>query len=74
MIVLAILMAVHVCYADDDETTIANFLDIETPESFEIKSPLKEHSDSLKQLEYFEYLSTLYRKDESKDNLFRNRH
>ncbi|XP_030386996.1 uncharacterized protein LOC115633682 [Scaptodrosophila lebanonensis] len=45
-------------------------LDIETPNSFNYNSPLQ-HPDSLRSRPYFDFLSTLYRRDSAKSDLFR---
>lgn len=65
------MFAVSTCSAQTD-ATVNNYLDIETPSFFNFNSPLKSQPDSLKKRPYFDFLSTLYRKDDSKANLFTN--
>ncbi|KAL5287575.1 hypothetical protein ACFFRR_008453 [Megaselia abdita] len=64
-------VCISTCHAQADYTN-NNYLDIETPSFFNFNSPLKSQPDSLKKRPYFDFLSTLYRKDDSKANLFTN--
>uniref|UniRef100_T1GV20 Uncharacterized protein n=1 Tax=Megaselia scalaris TaxID=36166 RepID=T1GV20_MEGSC len=64
------MLAVSTCQAQNEQP-LNNYLDIETPSFFNFNSPLRQ-PDSLKKQPYFDFLSTLYRKDDSKANLFTN--
>lgn len=75
----ALMFAVCSCNAQTDGTVLdtednhpIEILDIETPTSYDFTSPLKE--GSLKDQPYLDFLSTLYKKDDSKANLFTNLH
>lgn len=74
IITLAVFMlavTISTCHAQTDPTA-NNYLDIETPSFFNFNSPLKSQPESLQKRPYFDFLSTLYRKDNSKANLFTN--
>ncbi|XP_067634188.1 uncharacterized protein Lst [Eurosta solidaginis] len=47
-----------------------NYLDVETPNFFQYNSPLR-RPESLRSPQYFDFLSTLYRRDATKAELFR---
>lgn len=66
--VFASLAAHNLCvYAQEG---INNYLDVETPNFFQYNSPLRQ-PDSLRSPQYFDFLSTLYRRDAAKADLFR---
>ncbi|XP_004520624.1 uncharacterized protein LOC101455320 [Ceratitis capitata] len=49
---------------------VNNYLDVETPNFFQYNSPLR-RPESLRSPQYFDFLSTLYRRDAAKADLFR---
>ncbi|XP_017485110.1 PREDICTED: uncharacterized protein LOC108373690 [Rhagoletis zephyria] len=49
---------------------VNNYLDVETPKVFYFASPLRQ-PESLRSPQYFDFLSTLYRRDATKADLFR---
>lgn len=71
VLALAVVFMFSTCQAQQDQT-FNNYLDIETPSFFSFNSPLKSQPESLRERPYFDFLSTLYRKDNSKANLFTN--
>lgn len=71
ILTLAVVFMLNTCQAQRDQA-VNNYLDIETPSFFNFNSPLKSQPESLRERPYFDFLSTLYRKDNSKANLFTN--
>lgn len=71
--IFSLIFCVYVCcitIAASQNDATHQILDIETPQIFNYNSPLKQ-PDSLRSRPYFDFLSTLYRHDTGKSDLFR---